>query len=225
MTGSRNFFTSESRSPMSNDAFSQMWRRAYVDLRIPALALALALGLCGIVAAPCARAAAAGLAVPAVSGEPSRAGRRELDRAETQLHGALIALEAGSATQILREPGRLVLRIPASRLFDAESTIPRADAPARALLRVVRLLLRKRASLAAQVEVYTDGIGGAEANLRFAQQRADALQTWLIGEGVPGTRLRAAGRGASDALASDDTPEGRVRNRRVEFVFVPAPLP
>jgi len=206
---------------MSCDAFSQMWRWGYayirfrhhaLDLRhsLPGSVLALTLGLCVLSAA---------------AGEPSRAQRRELDRAEAQLHKSLMPLEAGPAVQILRDPERVVLRIPARLLFDAESTIPRADAPARALLMAARQLLRKRARLAVQVDVYTDGIGGAEANLRFAQRRADALLTWLIEEGVPAARVRATARGASEPLASDDVPEGRVRNRRVEFGFEPAPLP
>jgi outer membrane protein OmpA-like peptidoglycan-associated protein len=223
---------------MRSDAFSQMWRRGYVYFRIrsrrrvmaagcrlPVAVLALTLGVCSFIAMPCSRAAAAALAVPAMPGAPSRALRRELDRAEAQLRKSLLPLEAGPATQILREPRRVLLRIPARLLFDAESTIPRADAPARALLVATRQLLRNRARLTAQVEVYTDGIGGAEANLSFAQRRADALLTWLTGEGAPAARLRASGRGASEPLASDDAPEGRVQNRRVEFVFEPAQQP
>jgi outer membrane protein OmpA-like peptidoglycan-associated protein len=204
-----------------------MWRRGYVSLRIAALALALALalGLGGIPGAACAAAAAAGLAAPAVPGGPPAALRRELDRAEAQLHRSLQAPQAGPAPQILREPGRVVLRIPASLLFDAESTIPRADAPARALLILVRRLLLKRERLGVQIEVYTDGIGGAEPNRQLAQRRAEALLTWLSGEGVPATRLHASGRGPSAPLASDENAEGRARNRRVEFGFEPAPIP
>jgi outer membrane protein OmpA-like peptidoglycan-associated protein len=200
-----------------------MWRQGYVDVRIALLALTL--GLCGFPGLPGAAAATAEPVAPAVAGAPSRAARREIDRTDAQLRRSLMSLDAAPATQVLREPSRVVLRIPASLLFDAESTIPRADAPARALLHVARQLLRRRSGLVAQIAVYTDGIGGAEPNQRFAQQRADALLTWLRGEGVSATRLRASGRGASAPLAGDDTPEGRMRNRRVEFGFEPAPLP
>jgi outer membrane protein OmpA-like peptidoglycan-associated protein len=190
--------------------------------------LLLALGAIALSAAQQAHAAAPALgydaaAAPALGlaapGASSRALRRELDRAQTQLQETISPLEAGSAIEILRAPDRVVLRIPAQRLFDAESTIPREDAPARALLRVVRQLLRKRVRLAGQIDVYTDGIGGATANLQFAQRRADALRAWFTEEGVPAARLRAAGQGPKSPIAGDDAPEGRMQNRRVEFVF------
>jgi outer membrane protein OmpA-like peptidoglycan-associated protein len=198
-----------------------MWRWGYAYIRFRHRALELRHSLAGSVLA-----LTLGLCVlSAAGGEPSRAQRRELDRAEAQLHKSLMPLEAGPAVQILRDPERVVLRIPTRLLFDAESTIPRADAPARSLLMAVRQLLRQRVRLALQVEVYTDGIGGSEANLRFAQRRADALLTWLTEEGLSASRLRASARGASEPLASDDVPEGRARNRRIEFALEPAPLP
>jgi outer membrane protein OmpA-like peptidoglycan-associated protein len=160
---------------------------------------------------------------PALAPAPVRAARRELDRAQAQLQQSILTLEAAAAPQILREPDRLVWRVPARLLFDPESTIPREDASARALLMAARQLLRKRTRIAGQIQVFTDGIGGGDANLQFSQRRAEALLAWLTEEGVSPTRLRAAGRGATAPLASDDAPEGRMANRRVEFVFEPEP--
>jgi outer membrane protein OmpA-like peptidoglycan-associated protein len=154
---------------------------------------------------------------------PSRTLRRELDRALLELQQSIRPLESGAAVQVLRDPDRVVLRVPAQLLFDPESTIPREDAPARALLLAARQLLRRRTRLAGQIEVFTDGIGGADANLRLSQRRAEALLAWLTEEGVSATRLRALARGATAPIASDDTPEGRRQNRRVEFVFEPVP--
>lgn len=156
---------------------------------------------------------------------PSRAVRRELDRAQLQLRESILARGAGPAVEILRDPDRVVLRIPAGLLFDAESTIPRQDAAARALLVAVKQLLRRRAALMGRVEVYTDGIGGVDANLRFSQRRAEALAAWFTEEGIPGPRLQAAARGASRPIASDEAPEGRMQNRRVELVFLYPPAP
>jgi len=150
---------------------------------------------------------------------PSRAVRRELDRAQAQLRDSLSPRDVAAGVAILRQPERVLLRIPARLLFDPESTIPREDAPARGLLLSVRALLRKRSALVARIEVYTDGIGGLDANLRDAQRRADALLAWLAEEGVPARHLQAMGRGARSPLARDDAPEGRIQNRRVELVF------
>jgi outer membrane protein OmpA-like peptidoglycan-associated protein len=180
--------------------------------------LLLILGAIGLGATGQVHAAASALA-PDATAAPSAAVRRELDRAQAQLRESIAALEAGAAIEILRDPDRLVLRIPARLLFDAESTIPRGDAPARALLRVVRQLLRKHVRLAARIDVYTDGIGGAKANLQFAQRRADALWVWFTEEGMPAARLRGAAQGAKAPIASDDASEGRMQNRRIELVF------
>jgi outer membrane protein OmpA-like peptidoglycan-associated protein len=162
---------------------------------------------------------------PVTPHAPSWALRRELDRAQAQLRSSLPPLEVGSAVELLRDPHRVVLRIPARLLFDADSAILRENAAPRALLMAVRQLLRKRTGLAVRIEVYTDGIGGIDANLRFSQRRADALLAWFREEGVAPARLSAAAEGASHPLASDDAPEGRLQNRRIELVFEREPAP
>jgi outer membrane protein OmpA-like peptidoglycan-associated protein len=177
---------------------------------------ALLLALAAIAPAPAAVPAGAASAAPPM---PSRAVRRELDRAQAQLRESILPRGAGAEVEILRDPERVVLRIPGRLLFDAESTIPRADAPARALLMAVRQLLHARTRLAGRIEIYTDGIGGLDANLQLSQRRADALLAWFTEEGIAAARLTTAARGASRPIASDDAPEGRMQNRRVELVF------
>lgn len=199
-----------------------LWRdvasrlRASRWVRCSAFGLLLVLPLGGF--AP-AQAAAEPVAGPPTLPAPARALRRELDRAEAQLRERILPLAPGPGIEILRDPQRVVLRVPARLLFDAESTIPREDAAARPLLMAVRQLLRGRTRLVGRIEVYTDGIGAVDANLHLSQQRADALMAWFTEEGVPGARLQAVGRGASEPLAGDDAPEGRMRNRRVELIF------
>ncbi len=155
----------------------------------------------------------------AASPPASRAVRRELDRAQAQLAASILPLADGPAVEILRDPQHLVLRIPARRLFELDGAIVREDAAARAVLMAVRQVLRQRTRLACRIEVYTDGVGGIDANLRFTQRRADALLAWFTEEGVPSARLSGAAQGASQPVASDEAPEGRMQNRRVELVF------
>jgi outer membrane protein OmpA-like peptidoglycan-associated protein len=187
-------------------------RDVFSGIRLTALLLALA----AMAPVPAAVPAGAGIGAPSA---PSRAVRAELDRAQAQLRESIQPRGAGPAIEILRDPQRVVLRIPARLLFDAESTIPREDAPARVLLMAVRQLLRARTRLAGRIEVYTDGIGGVDANLQLSQRRADALLAWFTEEGIAATRLTTAARGASQPIASDEAPEGRTQNRRIELVF------
>ena len=63
---------------------------------------------------------------------------------------------------------------------------------------------------------YTDSIGGSGAyNEALATARAESVVEWLTAHGVDPARLRAVGAGATDFVATNDTPEGRAQNRRV----------
>ena len=69
------------------------------------------------------------------------------------------------------------------------------------------------------VEGYTDSVGSDNFNLGLSQRRADAVRTALTSRGVEATRIAARGYGESSPVASNDTAEGRQRNRRIEIVI------
>jgi outer membrane protein OmpA-like peptidoglycan-associated protein len=69
-----------------------------------------------------------------------------------------------------------------------------------------------------RVESHTDAIGTQDANLNLSQARADALKNELVDRGVDGSRIETAGMGSELPIASNDTAEGRARNRRSEIV-------
>lgn len=70
----------------------------------------------------------------------------------------------------------------------------------------------------ASIEGFTDSRGNDDANLKLSQDRANAVMQHLISQGVKAEKLRAVGRGEANPVASNDTPEGRANNRRVEIV-------
>jgi outer membrane protein OmpA-like peptidoglycan-associated protein len=59
----------------------------------------------------------------------------------------------------------------------------------------------------------------------LSQDRAEAVRQYLVGKGVPADRLIAAGYGEAQPISTNRTPEGRERNRRVEFVLVDRAAP
>ncbi|WP_242344892.1 OmpA family protein [Anaeromyxobacter terrae] len=67
------------------------------------------------------------------------------------------------------------------------------------------------------IEGHSDSTGGAALNKRLSQARADSVVTALVERGVAKERLSAKGFGPSRPIASNDTPEGREANRRVEI--------
>jgi outer membrane protein OmpA-like peptidoglycan-associated protein/uncharacterized protein YidB (DUF937 family) len=67
---------------------------------------------------------------------------------------------------------------------------------------------------------HTDNTGDAAANLQLSQQRADAVRDYLVGQGVDASGLLTKGYGDTRPIATNDTDEGRFRNRRIEFSVV-----
>ncbi|MDE5840692.1 MAG: OmpA family protein [Muribaculaceae bacterium] len=63
---------------------------------------------------------------------------------------------------------------------------------------------------------YTDNTGSMEANTRVADNRANAVKTFLEGKGIAANRIQAKGFPMQDYVASNDTKAGQAKNRRVE---------
>jgi outer membrane protein OmpA-like peptidoglycan-associated protein len=71
-----------------------------------------------------------------------------------------------------------------------------------------------------EIQGHTDAQGDAASNMKLSQERADAVRTYLIQQGVDGSMLVAKGYGDTQPVAGNDTEEGRFRNRRIEFLAV-----
>ena len=69
------------------------------------------------------------------------------------------------------------------------------------------------------VEGHTDSLGSDQYNLDLSQARADAVVQWWVDRGIDPGRLTAVGLGEAEPIASDDTQEGRDRNRRIEVTI------
>ncbi|HXJ05662.1 MAG TPA: OmpA family protein [Candidatus Acidoferrum sp.] len=69
-----------------------------------------------------------------------------------------------------------------------------------------------------QIEGHTDSVGTDEFNQQLSERRADSVRDFLAEQGVPASSITAKGFGKTQPVASNDTAEGRQRNRRVELV-------
>jgi outer membrane protein OmpA-like peptidoglycan-associated protein len=72
------------------------------------------------------------------------------------------------------------------------------------------------------VEGFTDSVGANEANRRLSERRAAAVKSALVARGVEPSRIDTRGYGAAFPVASNETPDGRQLNRRVEIVINPS---
>jgi outer membrane protein OmpA-like peptidoglycan-associated protein len=67
---------------------------------------------------------------------------------------------------------------------------------------------------------HTDSSGDENYNLALSQKRAQSVADYLVSTGSDADRLRVIGRGSKDPVASNDTREGRIQNRRVDILVV-----
>ena len=64
---------------------------------------------------------------------------------------------------------------------------------------------------------FTDSRGGRLKNIQLGMERAEKLKALLVGKGIPADRITTASFGASLPIDSNDTENGRARNRRAEL--------
>lgn len=72
------------------------------------------------------------------------------------------------------------------------------------------------------IEGHTDSRGSESYNEELSQRRSESVQDFLIRSGIDPARITAQGYGEAYPVASNDTPAGRLQNRRVE-VYLPTP--
>lgn len=101
--------------------------------------------------------------------------------------------------------------------FDKATILPESYS----LLDQVARVLRLHPELVlVRVDGHTDNVGTREYNLKLSKARAEAVRSYLIEKGVEPERLESAGFGFDKPIASNETDEGRSKNRRVEFLIL-----
>lgn len=67
---------------------------------------------------------------------------------------------------------------------------------------------------------HTDNVGSDADNLVLSKKRADAVKTYLVSKGISDVRINTIGKGEAEPLVSNETSQGREKNRRVEFIII-----
>jgi outer membrane protein OmpA-like peptidoglycan-associated protein len=87
-------------------------------------------------------------------------------------------------------------------------------------LRKALTTLQNYPEMVVEISGHTDITGSYKKNLDLSQRRANAVRDWLIRNGIDPARIIAKGYGPDRPIASNDTPEGRQKNRRIEFTRI-----
>lgn len=82
-------------------------------------------------------------------------------------------------------------------------------------------ILNENPDLRLEVRGHTDSSGDPAENEVLAQERANSVMASLIAAGIDESRLVAVGFGDSRPIASNELPDGRAQNRRIEFLIIP----
>jgi len=105
----------------------------------------------------------------------------------------------------------------ANRIVEFESGKAELTPTGKAILDEMAVALRKLNNRKVDIIGHTDSAGLRATNQGLSQARAEAVKAYLASHGINGDLLTASGQGPDRPIASNDTAEGRARNRRIEF--------
>ena len=137
------------------------------------------------------------------------------DRQEAELRRQT----AGTGIDVSRDGDVIKLNLPDGVTFDfAKYDLKPQFYPA---LNTIASTLKEYNQTIVEVSGHTDSIGSDAANQVLSERRANAVSSYLIGQGVVRERFEVVGMGERYPVASNDTDAGRALNRRVEIRLVP----
>jgi general secretion pathway protein A len=91
-----------------------------------------------------------------------------------------------------------------------------SDKNAQTLERIAGLLVQHpKAGII--VKGYTDADGNVEHNKKLSELRANSIKSYFVDQGINSSKIKAVGMGQKNPIGSNNTPEGRKQNRRVEI--------
>ncbi|MGA1870161.1 MAG: OmpA family protein [bacterium] len=88
------------------------------------------------------------------------------------------------------------------------------------LLDEIVAVFKSNTALRVAIQGHTDNIGKESYNMKLSKNRARAVMEYLVMKGISASQLSIVGYGPLKPIASNDTPEGRAQNRRVELVLL-----
>jgi outer membrane protein OmpA-like peptidoglycan-associated protein len=172
-------------------------------------------------------AADAARAQAAADAEKAQQAQAEAEKLRAQAESERNSIKQQMMAQLnqvlaTRETARGLIMNMSDVLFDFGKYTLKPDAQVK-LAKVSGILLA-HPGLTLQVEGYTDNVGSEEFNQKLSEQRAGAVQDFLISQGIAPGSVSAKGFGKNDPIASNDTAQGRAQNRRVQIVVSGAGL-
>ena len=138
-----------------------------------------------------------------------------MDRQEAKLRQQL----QGTGVSVTRNGNNITLNMPGNVTFKSDSSDLRPEFFD--VLNSVSLVLKEFDKTLLEVAGHTDNTGSDAYNQTLSEKRASTVAQYLTSKGIRGDRIITVGAGETHPIASNDTPEGRQANRRVELSLEP----
>ena len=138
-----------------------------------------------------------------------------MDQQDAKLRAQL----QGTGVSVTKVGNQITLNMPGNVTFATNSSDISADFYD--VLNSVALVLNEFDKTYVDVIGHTDSTGSMELNQRLSDQRATSVARYLTSQKVLQARVLTRGMGPNSPIASNDTPEGRALNRRVEIILTP----
>ncbi len=142
----------------------------------------------------------------------------DIDAQEQELSGFL----SSQGIPFSRDGANLVINLPETITFASSSATLKPEGSS-VIAQIAKVLSKYTQSTVAVIG-HTDSTGSAELNNRLSVQRAESVAAIMKANGVGEFRLKALGAGSTKPVASNDTTEGKAKNRRVDVVLSPLQL-
>lgn len=108
----------------------------------------------------------------------------------------------------------------ADRIIEFESGKATLTPAGTAVLDGMTAALQKIKGVKVQVIGHTDNAGSRAGNLSLSQARAEAVKVYVVAQGIAAESIAVSGEGPDRPVADNRTPEGKARNRRIEFKVI-----
>jgi len=138
-----------------------------------------------------------------------------MDRQQAKLRTQL----QGTGVQVVRKGDNITLVMPGNITFQTNSADLKPDFYQ--VLNSVAIVVKEYNKTLLEVAGHTDNTGSAQYNQTLSEHRASSVAQYLESQGVNSQRIMTVGAGETHPIASNDTPDGRQTNRRVELTLEP----
>lgn len=148
-----------------------------------------------------------------LSKEKAEAEARAKAEAEARAKAEAEAREKARAEQKAREEAAFVAGFSDTAYFETAKDMPIFGQLNEDSWNNLKAIMDSHPEINVLITGHTDNVGSASSNKALSQRRADNIKNMLVSKGIDANRIKTVGKGETSPIATNNTPEGRAKNR------------